>query len=53
MEKISGWNNKKSSKRDKVGERERERVLMSFVVGNLKGIEDRAGNEIIRNLYKN
>ena len=57
MEKISGWNNKKSSKRDKVGERERERererVLTSFVVGNLKGIEERAGNEIIRNLYKN
>ena len=53
MEKISGWNNKKSSKRDKVGERERERVLMSFVVGNLKGIEERGGNEIIRNLYKN
>ena len=55
MEKISGWNNKKSSKRDKVGERERERerVLTSFVVGNLKGIEERGGNEIIRNLYKN
>ena len=32
---------------------ERERVLTSFVVGNLKGIEERGGNEIIRNLYKN
>ena len=34
-------------------ERERERVLTSFVAGNLEGIEERGGNEIIRNLYKN
>ena len=44
-------NHQKETKLER--ERERERVLMSFVVGNLKGIEDRAGNEIIRNLYKN
>ena len=32
---------------------ERERELTYFVVDNLEGIEERGGNEIIRNLYKN
>ena len=35
------------------GERERERVLTYFVLDNLEGIEERGGNEIVRNLYKN
>ena len=41
--------------RNKIGERERERerVLTSFVEDNLEGIEERVGSEIIRNLYKN
>ena len=34
-------------------ERERERVLTYFVLDNLEGIEERGGNEIVRNLYKN
>ena len=34
-------------------ERERERVLTSFVEDNLEGIGERVGIEIIRNLYKN
>ena len=53
--KISGWNNKKIyRKRNKIGERERERerVLTSFVVDNLEGIEE-GGNEIIRNVSEN
>ena len=55
MEKIRGGNNKKSTKREtKLGrERERERLFASFVMGNLEGIEEWGGNEIIRNLCKN
>ena len=34
-------------------ERERERLLASFVMGNFEGIEEWGGNEIIRNLCKN
>ena len=49
--KISGWNNKKSTKRE-TKLRERERVLTSFVVDNLEGIAESGGNEIIINLYK-
>ena len=47
---------KKSTDRGtKLGrERERESIdLFSFVVDNLEGIEQKGGNEIIRNLYKN
>ena len=46
---------KKSTDRGtKLGrERERERVLTYFVLDNLEGIEERGGNEIVRNLYKN
>ena len=42
-EKISGLNNKKNpiERETKLGgERERERVLTSFVVDNLEGIEE-------------
>ena len=46
-------NHPKETKLERERERERERDLASFVVGNLKGIEERGGNEIIRNLYKN
>ena len=51
--KISDWNNKKSTKRETKLGRERERLLASFVMGNLEGIEEWGGNEIIRNLCKN
>ena len=55
---ISGKNKwlkqvKKNSPKEKQNWRERERVLTSFVVDNLEGIEERSGNEIIINLYKN
>ena len=46
-----GGNNKKSTKRET--KLERERLLASFVMGNLEGIEEWGGNEIIRNLCKN
>ena len=53
--KISGWNKqKKFIDRETKLERERESIdLFSFVVDNLEGIEQKGGNEIIRNLYKN
>ena len=44
---------KNSTDRETKLERERERELTSFVLDNLEGIEERDGNEIIRNLYKN
>ena len=50
MEKISGWNNKKLTKRETKLERERERER---VVDNFEGVEERGGNEIIITLCKN
>ena len=47
-------NKKKFIDRETKLERERESIdLFSFVVDNLEGIEEKGGNEIIRNLYKN
>ena len=47
-------NKKKFIDRETKLERERESIdLFSFVVDNLEGIEQKGGNEIIRNLYKN
>ena len=52
MEKISGWNNKKLTKRETKLERERERER-ERVVDNFEGVEERGGNEIIITLCKN
>ena len=56
MEK-SGWNNKKSSKREtkngeRERERERERELTFFAMNNLEGIGERSGNEIKKIIRK-
>ena len=56
--KKSGWNNKQiHQKRNKIGERERERegerVLTFFVVDNLEGIGERGGYKVIRILFEN
>ena len=55
---ISGKNkwlkHQKNPPKEKQNWGERERVLTSFVLDNLEGIEERSGNEIIIiNLYKN
>ena len=42
----------KNLQKEKQNWGERERVLTSFVVDNLEGIEE-GGNEIIRNLFEN
>ena len=47
----NGWNNKRiHQKRNKTGERERERVLTSVAMNNLEGIGERGGNEVKGNL---
>ena len=49
----NGWNNKRiHQKRNKIGERERERerVLTFVAMNNLEGIGERGGNEVKRNL---
>ena len=51
VEKIKNRPIEKQNWRER--ERERKRVLTSFVEDNLEGIEERVGSEIIRNLYKN
>ena len=47
------WLEKKSIKRDKIGEREREREreLTFFAMNNLEGIGERGGNEV-KEIYK-
>ena len=47
----NGWNNKRiHQKRNKIGERERERVLTFVAMNNLEGIGERGGNEVKGNL---
>ena len=47
-------NKKKFIDRETKLERERESIdLFSFVVDNLEGIEEKGGNEIIRNVSEN
>ena len=49
-EKIKIDTIKESTKRETKLERERERVLTFFFMTNLKGIRERGGNEVKRNL---
>ena len=56
MKKISGWNNKKLTRRETKSEREREREREregEIVVDKLEQIEESGRNEIIRSLFKN
>ena len=53
MEIIKNRPKEKQNWGERERERERERLFASFVMGNLEGIEEWGGNEIIRNLCKN